>query len=107
MPCENAVVARNPAKTMRKPLPGHVNFEHDRRSEMFADCIAGSYLARTAEGLDMVARAVLTAVIDMGTETPHGTHPTPLDRLTATYHGVAGVHFDTFDIVDWCEEAFD
>ena len=77
--------------------------EHDRRSEMFADCIAGSHLARMAEGLDMVARAVLTAVIEIGAETPHGTHPTPLDRLTATYHGTAGVHFDTLDIVDWCE----
>ena len=80
-----------------------IELEHDRRSEMFADCIAGSHLARTAEGLDMVAETVLTAVIELGAEIPHGTHPTRLDRLTATYHGTAGVHFDTLDIVDWCE----
>ena len=83
------------------------HLEFDRRSEMFADCIAGFHLAESAAADYMVAHTVLSSVVDVGLGTPHGTHPTAIDRITATYHGVAGVHFEVPDIVDWCEVLLD
>ena len=77
--------------------------DHGRRLEQFSDCIAGSYFAESAAGLgDEVVNNVIRNVIRVGAETPHGTHPTDMDRITATYHGVAGIHFDTSGIVNWC-----
>ena len=78
-----------------------------RRLEQFSDCIAGSYFAESAVGLgDKVVNDVMDNVIRVGAEMPHGTHPTDIDRVTATYHGVAGMHFGTSSIVNWCSDFF-
>ena len=78
-----------------------------RRLEQFSDCIAGSYFAEAAADLgDETVNDVIRNVIKVGAETPHTTHPTDIDRVTATYHGVAGIHFDTSSIVNWCSDFF-
>ena len=81
--------------------------DYSRRLEQFSDCIAGSYFAESAAGLgDETVNDVIRNVIRVGAETPHTTHPTDLDRVTATYHGVAGIHFGTSSIVNWCSDFF-
>lgn len=80
-----------------------LNADYGRRLEQIADCIAGSWFAESASDLDEDAVVdVIDMVIEAGAEMPHSTHPTDLDRVTATYHGVAGVHFGAEHIVNWC-----
>ena len=80
-----------------------LNADYRRRLEQIADCIAGSWFAGLASGLDEdEVGDVIDMVIEVGAEMPHSTHPTDLDRVTATYHGVAGVHFGVEHIVNWC-----
>lgn len=81
--------------------------DYSRRLERFSDCIAGSYFVESAADLGAkVVNDVMHNVIKAGAEIPHTTHPTAMDRITATYHGVAGLHFGTSSIVNWCADLF-
>lgn len=80
-----------------------LNADYGRRLEQVADCFAGYWFADSASDLgEREITDVMDMVIEAGAEMSDSTHPTDLDRVTATYHGVAGAHFGVVGIVGWC-----
>ena len=74
---------------------------HDRKLEMFSDCVAGAYFAQQYNEEEKATK-MLHLLIELGEDSDHGTHPDWESRITATYHGVAASHFNVDSIVSWC-----